>query len=153
MSESIDNKRTLEVDNNEQGAKKVKLETLATPETICVISMNEDGTACYYWNQTGDLPLTYQMFFDRFGNDADDEAVSFLGLFMDLISETPVSDKELKETKSSIDEKWPNDITSNDMKCIQERRESWERIEMSDYHRRTQNGNLPLKTVPVLSWR
>ena len=152
MSESVDNKRTLEVSNNEQGAKKIKLE-LATPETICVISMNEDGTACYYWNQRGDLPYTYQMFFDHFGNDNDDESVSFLGLFMDLIREPPVSDKQLKETKSSIDEKWPNDITPNDMKHIQERRESWKYIQMYEYRKRTQNGNLPLKTVPVLAWR
>jgi hypothetical protein len=152
MSESIDNKRTLEVSNNEQEAKKVKLE-LATPETICVISMNEDGTACYYWNQIGIHPTTHQMFFDHFGNDDDDEAISFLGLFMDLIRKEQVSDKELKETKSFIDEKWDNDITFNDMKFIQKYCDSWEKISLSGYRKRTQNGNLPLKTVPVLAWR
>ena len=153
------------MENNEHQDKKARIEekeepavVYATPQTLCVVVISEEGTRSYYWNQGGELNDTETKIIGYFlepeqaieDNGKWLRSVTFGETFVRLVNKASKLDFSMIYDDVAAYNKF---ITIDDLKAVVAENNKWEsRLSDKDFKQRTKGGRLPLRMVFVDGW-
>lgn len=153
------------VETTEHQDKKARIEekeepavVYATPQTLCVVVISEEGTRSYYWNQGGELNDAEKKLIGNFlkptDNNKEDNnkwlaSVESCHVFRNLVSDAKIDFEEMLKFLNEQD----STITMDDLKSVRAANAKWDtKVADKQFKQRTKDGELPLRMVFVDEW-